>query len=145
MIMAEQSGFLLQAYEVNIALLLVGAALLCLLRIFLGNGRKLLFVPAVFCCVIAFSVYQSLVLFVSAGAAICFILAYDRLVREQKECVTFSFCIAFIGKLIGIFLFSFVVYQITNKIVLGMLGMETTPYITDQIMWGTLVCERMCV
>ena len=144
MIMAEQSGFLLQAYEVNIALLLVGAALLCLLRIFLGNGRKLLFVPAVFCCVIAFSVYQSLVPLFTAGAAICFILAYDRLVREQKECVTFSFCIAFIGKLIGIFLFSFVVYQITNKIVLGMLGMETTPYITDQIMWGTLSAKE-CV
>lgn len=138
MIVTEQSGFLLQAYEVNIALLLVGIALLCLFHVFAGNGKLVWCVPAVFCCVIAFSVYQSLVPLFTAGAALCFLVFYDRLVRERRENLTWKTCFGVIGKLVAVFLISFVVYQIVNKIVLFVLDMETTSYISDQIMWGEL-------
>ena len=57
-IMAEQSGFLLQSYEVNIALLMVGIAILCLFQAFLGTSkRKWSWIAiALICSVIAFSV-----------------------------------------------------------------------------------------
>ncbi len=138
MIVTEQSGFLLQAYEVNIALLLVGIALLCLFKVFAGNGKMGWCIPAMFCCVIAFSVYQSLVPLFTAGAAICFLILYDRLAREEREHLTFKTCFLLIGKLAAVFLASFVVYQIVNRIVLFVLDMETTSYISEQIMWGKL-------
>lgn len=139
-IMAEQSGFLLQAYEVNIALLMVGIAILCLFQAFFGKSRYklLLIVVAMFCSVIAFSVYQSLVPLFTAGVAICFIVLYDKVTMEENERINFSFYFITIGKLIVVFLTSFILYQVVNKLVLNLLGMETTSYIKDQIMWGVL-------
>ena len=139
-IMAEQSGFLLQAYEVNIALLMVGIAILCLFQAFFGENRhKCVWVAvAMLCSVIAFSVYQSLVPLFTAGVAISFLVLYDKMATDRNEQLTFSFYIINIGKLIAVFLASFILYQIVNKVVLNLLEMETTSYIKDQIMWGVL-------
>lgn len=142
MIMAEQNGFLLQAYEVNAAILMVGFALICLFKSFLETRKLRWCIPAVFCCVIAFSVYQTLVPLFTAGAALCFVVLYDRMVQEQKTQISVKFCFILIGKLIAVFLFSFLVYQIVNKIILSLLGMETTSYITEQIMWGQLPAKE---
>lgn len=138
MIMAEQSGFLLQAYEVNIALLLTGLAFLCLFWVFAGRGNVLWCLPAVVCCVIAFSAYQSLIPLFTAGAALCFIVLYDRLVQTDKGAVTFRFCFRLIGMLIAVFLVSFFIYQITNKAVQTVLDTDSTAYLSEQILWGTV-------
>ena len=136
MIMAEQSGFLLQAYEVNIALLMVGAALICLFKAFGETSSILWCLPSIFCCVIAFSAYQSLVPMFTAGAALCFITFYDRLEREREVQLEYKFCLALIIKMVVAFLLSFIIYQIANKVVLLAIGASTNPYITEQIMWG---------
>lgn len=138
MIMAEQCGFLLQAYEVNVALMLVGLALLNLYKVFLEGRRLYWCLPAVICCVLAFSSYQSLVPLFTSGAAMGFLLMYDKIVQEDADRMTCKFCCQLILKLIAVFLFSFVVYTIINKIVLGCMGLETTSYITEQVMWGKL-------
>lgn len=138
MIMAEQSGFLLQAYEVNIALLMVGAALICLFKAFGETSSILWCLPSIFCCVIAFSAYQSLVPMFTAGAALCFITFYDRLEREREVQLEYKFCFALIIKMVVAFLLSFIIYQIANKVVLLAIGASTNPYITEQIMWGKL-------
>lgn len=142
MIMAEQNGFLLQAYEVNAAILMVGFALTCLFKSFLETRKLRWCIPAVFCCVIAFSVYQTLVLLFTAGAALCFIVLYDRMVQEKKHQLSVKFCFVLVGKLIAVFILSFLIYQIVNKMILSFWGMETTSYITEQIMWGKLPAKE---
>lgn len=143
-IMAEQSGFLLQAYEVNIALLMVGIAILCLFQAFLGMCRwKWIQISiALICSIIAFSVYQSLIPLFTAGVAICFLVLYDRMTAEMQARVTAQFCFKIVGKLIAFFLIAFILYQVVNKVILNLLGMETTSYIKDQIMWGTLPAKQ---
>lgn len=143
-IMAEQSGFLLQSYEVNIALLMVGIAILCLFQAFLGTSKRKWgwIAIALICSVIAFSVYQSLVPLFTAGVAICFLVLYDRMTVEMQEQMTAKFYFKTVGKFITFFLIAFVLYQGVNKAVLNFLGMETTSYIKDQIMWGTLPAKQ---
>ena len=136
MIMAEQSGFLLQAYEVNIALLLLALALIVIYEVILEKRRWYMYFPAVICCVLAFSTYQSLVPLFMTGAAVCFLLVYDKCAEQDEAGAGMKFYWGIIGKLIAVFVFSFGVYQVVNKIVLSVLGIETTPYITEQVMWG---------
>lgn len=138
MIMAEQSGFLLQAYEVNIALLLVGIAFLCLFHFLAGGGNIAWCLPAIICCVIAFSAYQSLIPLFTAGAALCFVVLYDRLVQTDKEAVTVRFCFGLIGKLVVVFFVSFSIYQVTNRVVQNIVDLGSTAYLSEQIVWGTV-------
>lgn len=138
MIMAEQSGFLLQAYEVNIALLLIGIAFLCLFWFFAGQGNIVWCLPAIVCCVIAFSAYQSLIPLFTAGAALCFVVLYDHLAQTDKDAVTFRFCFSLIGMLIAVFLASFCIYQITNRVVQTVMDVDSTAYLSEQILWGTV-------
>lgn len=144
MIMAEQSGFLLQAYEVNVALLLIGIAFLCLFYFFLAGGSIMWCLPAAVCCIIAFSAYQSLIPLFTAGAAMCFAVLYDRMVQTDKAAVTFRFCFRLIGMLAAVFLISFFIYQITNKAVQTILDVDSTAYLSEQIVWGTVPASE-CV
>lgn len=57
-------------------------------------------------------------------------------VEQDEAGAGMKFYWGIIGKLIAVFVFSFGVYQVVNKIVLSVLGIETTPYITEQVMWG---------
>ncbi len=140
-IMAEQSGFLLQSYEVNIALLLVGIAILCLFQAFLGTSKRKWGWIAIglICSVIASSVYQSLVPLFTACVTICFLVLYDRMSVEMQEQMTAKFYFMTVRKFITFFLIAFFLYQVVNKAVLNFLGMETTSYIKDQINYGGAV------
>lgn len=138
MIMAEQSGFLLQAYEVNVALLMLALALLNLYKLFLDGGGWYQCIPAIVCCIVAFSTYQSFVPLFTAGAAMCFMIVYDRMASREKGSITFIFCWKLIGMLIAVFLISFILYQGLNMMILTGMGKKTTSYLTDQILWGTV-------
>lgn len=138
MIVAEQNGFLLQVYEVNIGLLFVCFALLFTFKGILGNKNKFFYIiTSIFCCIIAFSTYQTLVPLFAAAAAFCFMLVYDACLRDNGY-ITAKFCWSLIGKLVCIFIISFLTYSLINKCILGILNMETTSYITEQIMWGKI-------
>ena len=143
MIMAEQSGFLLQSYEINVALLLLGAALLCGFRAILTRRKfySPYYLAPVACCIFAFSVYQSFVPLFAAAAAICFLLVYTNREVEAQE-VSVGFCLGTILRLIVIFAASLFLYYGINHFVLAGLHLETTSYITDQIQWGKISLEE---
>ena len=139
MTVAEQNGFLLQVYEVNLGMLLVCFSLLFAFRGILGNKKRnyLSYIVSIFLCIIAFSTYQTLVPLFTAAAAFCFVLIYDVCIKDTGY-ISAKFCWGIIGKLICIFFVSFLAYGVINKCVLGVLNMETTSYITEQIMWGKI-------
>lgn len=142
-ICAEQSGFLLQAYEVNLVLLLSAAALLLFFR-GLQRKKNWYYCVAVFLCVIVFSTYQSLIPLFAASCALCFLLIYDRISSDKtKETGAKEYWIL-IGKMILFFVGSFIIYQLMNRMVLNIHGLKPTPYISGQIMWGTIPAKH-CV
>lgn len=143
MISAEQNGFLLQAYEVNVALLLVGLALILAFQWILGKKRVLsvCFLAAVACCVVAFSAYQTLVPLFASAAAFCFLLVYDVNAKTEEK-ISAGFYFMAVGKLILVFAAAFAIYSVINKGILAALQLETTFYITDQIMWGEITVEQ---
>lgn len=141
-IYVEQSGFLLQIYEINTVLLLVGLALIGLYKVILEKKAWYWFLPEIVICVLAFSAYQSFVPLFAAGAALSFLLVYDKCIQEGRESASVKFLLSLIGKLIAVFILSLLVYKIINTIVLNVLHMETTSYITDQIMWGKIPAKQ---
>ena len=136
-IFAEQSGFILQAYEVNIALLLLGITLINIFHGILQNKKWYYFLPAIICCTLTFSVYQAFVLLFASASSACFLIVYDRFNREHKT-MSIRFCWIVIGKLISIFLLSFIMYTMINKIILAKKNLETSSYISGQILWKTM-------
>lgn len=130
-IMAEQEAFLLQAYEVTVAIGLVAVALILLLE---GKKEKNKFkiVGAMLVLLIAFATYQAMVVLYVAGATSCFLFYYEN--HEERN---FKDYIAYIGYLIGLFAVTYIVYFLINKLILFMLGIETTSYIDGQVAWTT--------
>lgn len=124
-IMAEQASFMLQTFEVTLGMLLLGVTLLCLWRGILDK-RRFCYVPAVFCLVLAFSIYQALVPLFIAMTIGCFLLYME---RGGK---TFGVIV----KLILSFVLSLVLYYIANKLVIYLLHIGASTYLEDQIMWG---------
>ena len=135
MIVAEQSGFLLQAYEVNVAFFLIAVSVFCLCRIILEHGKWYLAVPAIGCPVIAFASYQAYVPLFMAAAAVCFVLIYDTNSRQNNGRTDFRFCVKVLLAFVIDFVVAFGVYQIVNKIIMARYEMQTTSYISDQIAW----------
>ncbi len=133
-IMADQISFLLQAFEVQFAILLVGIALLLLWP---RREKKHHFYKYIFACAllaVSFSCYQSTVPLFAAGAVACFLLAFP--VIKKKWCV--------IVKLIICFLIAFLAYGIINRVVMEYMDVTPTSYISDQILWGT-ISARECI
>lgn len=132
--MAEQMGFLLQAFEVCFAVLLLGIVLLMVWNsIFTGKYFWLL--PSVLISALIFSVYQTMVPLFVAGAAASFLTAYR---RQKKTWWTAVLLLA------GVFGFGFALYEVVNKLIMKALGIATTPYISDQMLWGTVPVSQ-CV
>lgn len=142
-ISAEQSEFLLQAYEVNLALLMVAVVLILFFRGILKR-KKWYYCAAAFLCVIAFSTYQSLIPLFAASCALCFLLIYDRISADETKEIQAKEYWLLIGKMILFCVGSFIIYQLINKLVLEVHGLEPTPYISGQIMWGTIPAKQ-CV
>lgn len=132
MITAEQFSFLLQSYEVTVAMGLTAAALILYLD---GLQRKTWYklILAVLMLMIAFAVYQAMVVLYIATAAMTYLVFYESN-REKAELKTHFI---YIGQVILLFLCAYVFYSVANKILLAVLNIETTPYITGQIAWKT--------
>lgn len=142
-ISAEQNGFLLQSYEVNVALLLLGLSLIFAFKWILEKKGflSIFLLAAILCGAAAFSVYQTLVPLFTAAVAFCFLLIYDASAKREGN-ASAKFCFLVIGKMIMIFLVAFIIYSLVNRCILAVLQMETTPYISDQIMWGKISLEQ---
>lgn len=136
MIVAEQSGFLLQAYEVNVVFFLIAVSIFCLCKMVLEYGKWYLAVPAVVCPVIAFASYQAYVPLFMAAASVCFVLIYDTNSRQSNGKTDFRFCLKVLLAFIIDFVAAFAVYQIVNKIIMAKYLQRATSYISDQVAWG---------
>lgn len=126
--MAEQISFLLQAFEVCLAILLLGIVLLMVWQAILTE-HHLWFLPSVILTVIVFSVYQTMVPLFITGAAACFLIHYQN--REKSWWPVLL-------KMVMVFCVGFLAYEIINKIIMTALGISTTSYISEQMVWGTV-------
>lgn len=131
-IMAEQSGFLLQAYEIAFSIALVGIAIFSLYYGIL-NYQKRYYVLSSLLIVLFFSIYQALVVLFVAGTIAGFILLYDGISKNEE--VNSIYYWKIILKIIVTFIISTVIYYIINKTILQLLSINTTSYITDQVLW----------
>lgn len=132
--MVEQISFLLQAFEVCLAVLLLEIVLLMVWHGIFAE-KYLWFLPSVILSALAFSVYQTTVPLFVAGAAAGFLVCFRKRHRSWWS-VLFQ--------LVGVFGVSFLLYEIVNKVLMNSLGITTTDYISDQLMWGS-VSVSQCV
>lgn len=123
--MAEQVSFLLQAFEVCLAILLLGITLLMVWQALLTKHHFWL-IPSAFLTAVVFAVYQTMVPLFITGAAACFLVCYRKRERSWWPVLL---------KLTGVFGAGFFVYEIINKIIMRILGISTTSYISNQLMW----------
>lgn len=131
-IYVEQNAFILQTYEVNLVLLLVCFSLYA----FFFVGSKWKYITMIMINALAFSVYQSFVTIYISAACGCFLLWFYK--RNNENGIQYSDDKVIwkkLGSLIIIFLISFVTYELMNKCVLKVSGLETSSYITDQVAW----------
>lgn len=130
MISAEQAAFLLQSYEVTVAMaILVVSQILYLDGLDKKQWYKL--VLAAVCLMLSFAVYQAMVVLYVAVAVMSYILWYEG--REDKIPLKEHFI--YIGQVIALFLCAYLLYTLANKGLMFALKIETTPYITGQIAW----------
>lgn len=128
-IIADQVSFLLQAFEVQIALLMTGLSLLLLYGDMLSERKHRILKKlwAVVLLLFSFSCYQSTVPLFIAGTCACFLLVLPRAEHKWKILFEAVFCFAA----------AFVLYELFSKIIMNFLGILPTGYISDQIQWGT--------
>lgn len=125
-VMAEQQVFLLQSFEIEVAVFLVGIALLLFWQASEATRKMIYYIIIFLALAIAFSCYQAMLPLFIAGAVATIMLKLERNQAGWKE--------AF--QLIGCFAGSFLLYEIVNKIIMSCLKITTTAYISDQILWG---------
>jgi hypothetical protein len=138
--MAEQSSFLLQAYEVTVCIGLVGLSLILFYK-GVYYKKKYYYLFTCICIIFSFATYQSTVILFITGAVASFLLFYDYESGEDTPDFLKIKATGFrywgtIGKLILLFVLSYLFYTIANKIVMGALGIQTEAYINDQVHWG---------
>ena len=126
-IMADQISFLLQAFEVQLSILMVGVSLFLLWPRRRAKYRGCGYVIAGGLLALSFSCYQSTVPLFIAGTIACFLLAFP--VIRRKWTVIF--------RLIAFFILSFLAYELINRIVMYCMNISPTAYISDQILWGS--------
>jgi hypothetical protein len=133
-ILAEQFNFILQSFEVSLAILFLVLALLFTFY-FIQTGYKTFAIISMILCAWSILTYQSLLLFFISGAIASLLLILhvdvkDNNIKSFKEYLFISL------KYLLIFLLSFVISQIVLKIYYKLSGLQLSSYITGQISWG---------
>lgn len=131
---AEQFNFILQSFEVSLAIVLLTIALL-LTYFYIIYGYKTFGFISILLCAYSILTYQSIILFFVSGAIACFILTLY--VDERKNQIQPIKKYAFIGlKYFLVFVFSYILSQFILKIYYVITNMQLSEYITNQISWG---------
>lgn len=130
-ILCEQIGFTLQAFEI-----IFGFFVLAIAMILIENWRKNprhipQLVGAILIVTYCFGLYQSFVFMFVFSCILSFVLIY-----ENKGELEVKLTIIDILKYIGIFVVSFILFEIISKLVLNYLHAESSSYLANQILWG---------
>lgn len=132
-IMAEQFGFMLQAYEVGLTFALLGAVILFQYWIILNKKRVFFYIPALLLLFLIFSVYQSFI-FLYPLAVTAGLLIYCE--GEKGEKMTNKELFAVLIKFVGLFFAAFLAYWFADKMITDYLHITRTDYLMEQIQWG---------
>lgn len=128
-VMAEQLGFLLQAPEIDIAMMLVVISLMTLINA-LQQRKWEQYVLSILSAAVAFSIYAALItLFVPAVAML--LLIHCRHTRKIRKKLWLS-----VGISAVVCIFSYAIYFVMNKVVMKIVGVRTNAYISDKSRWG---------
>lgn len=135
-LMAEQSSFLLQAYEVTFCIGLIGLALILFYK-GLYESKIVYYIFTSLCLIICFATYQSTVILFVSGAIATFLAFFEK-DTEEKNIQTIKTLRYWgtIGKLILVFTVSYFIFFFINKIILFVLDIPVQTYITEQVRWG---------
>jgi hypothetical protein len=140
-VFAEQFNFVLQSFEVSLGILfLVLALLLC--YYFVITNIKTFAVLSIILCGWSFLTYQSLILFFIAGAIASFILLlYGH--EKDNQVKKFKDYLLIVLKYLMIFISSYVFAQLLVFIYSKYSGIQSTSYLSRQILWGKLPIEKV--
>lgn len=129
----ELNNFQCQTFEVAVAMLLCAVALLCESRWILGDGNWKDLMLSIALNVWCFGSYQAFVpLYISASLA-CFILIYRRFgYKDRKNNLGIS------AKLLGVFVVSFILYNMVGYAVRGILKINQGTYTDNMVQWGRM-------
>lgn len=133
-IFAEQFNFILQSFEVSLAILFVLLAAL-FSYFYIESSYKTFSIPAIILYTWAIVTYQSLIMFyISIAIASFLLIVYvderNGNNRKFKDYLWISI------KYFSIFLVSLILSQVLVKLILKVKGIQSTSYLTDQIIWG---------
>lgn len=126
-IIVEQFNFTLQCAEVAFAVLLVNLAFTIINRCLLHKDKYFLLILPVIFLVIAFACYQSTVVLMIALSAFFAMLFFKE--KDEKG-------LRVILHYIVLFVVSFLVYKIIDKMVMKVNHITSASYLSDQILWG---------
>lgn len=129
-VLAEMIGFTLMGPEVAFAIFLVPISIMLLIT---GIQRRkwIWYLLSAIALTIAFTIYLATVtIFVAAIAMFFYVRYHDEMRFSIKEAWSF------LVRSIAVFVVSYVVYRLLNKIVMGAYHVTTNPYISNQSRWG---------
>lgn len=130
-IMAEQVAFLLQSYEVTIAIGLIAISLI--LQLEYKRDKKWYQIFSSFILLtISFATYQAMVLVYVTAATMIFLIYYGK----NANVTDLKTKIIYILNLIILFLVAYFAYLFINMILLHVLNLQSNSYIEEQMLWG---------
>lgn len=137
-ITAEQTAFLLQAYEVSLSYLLIAVSVF--LVFLLGSKEKWYFIVlGILLLSFAFSIYQSNVALYIAAVIMLFVVAYDN--SDNGNLRDWLFLIA---GFIAVLIISLAIYYIGREVSFAV-GYSPNNYVDNQVMWksaGFVACIK---
>jgi hypothetical protein len=128
-VLAEQLGFLLQAPEVDIAMMFTAISLMYLSNAIQSRKWWQYVVSVVFASA-SISIYTALITMFVPAVAMLFLLKY----RHTKKMTVKMWL--FIAISAGVCMASYITYFLANKIVMKAKGLDVNPYVSDQSRWG---------
>ena len=123
-VIIEQFGFTLQEFEVSLAFLIFAIAIY-VQQLYFSKKKIVYLIFEIPLLAITFSCYQAFVILYITICVFDFIVKYDKKIDYKL-----------IIKYISIFLISFFLYSLLNKIVMNYYNLNDSSYLQNQILWG---------
>lgn len=132
---AEQFNFILQGFEVALAIIMCAISVFFINKWIISNYNIIQFFLGIVLMIWGFATYQSIVNLYISGTIACYLLVYVS-VKKGKISVSKHFFKISILKNIFAFISGYVLYSILNNIIRSLNG--ATTYLENSIYWGKI-------
>lgn len=130
-ILCEQIGFTLQAFEIIFGLFMMALGMF-LLEAWMNNQKNFFqLIGAIIIVTYCFGLYQSFIFLFIFICILSFVLKYELIQDIDLKKASID-----ILKYIGVFLVTFILFEVVSKLVLRYLGVDSGTYLFDQVLWG---------